>query len=64
MNVGELRRALEGVSDAMPVLVRTQLANDDLAMGEITEATPDAGCTDKEIFVIDVDERQGSEGEE
>lgn len=60
MTVGELRRLMFAVPDSMEVVVRVQgNGGDDQLMGGVTGAQPDAGCTEREVFMIDADEDEG-----
>lgn len=54
LNVGALRRAIEGVPDDVAVLVRTDC--DDLAIAGVWHAGIDSGCDDVAFFAIEASE--------
>lgn len=54
LNVGALRRALEGVPDEVGVLVRTD--NDDLPIAGVWHAGVDHGCDGEAFFAIEASE--------
>lgn len=71
MKVRELKKALTGVDDNLEVVLRVQHTietegekegdvdeEDCVAIGGVTTAMVDAGCTEKDAFVIDGDEAE------
>lgn len=53
MRVKELKAALADVEDSMVVMLRVEKEDGEQYMCSPSNAIPDAGCTDTDVFMID-----------